>query len=76
MHRKLTITVSNSDSRFMPKIVTVEAGKMNDQVMQEINRVNIPVNGDGTYEVLGLQTQFYSVIQIYIKEVHAVSDIV
>jgi hypothetical protein len=67
--RKLTVDVSNSDRRYMPKTITVEGGGSGQ--LKELSTVSIPLEANGTFVLLEDQTESYSVIRVCVKESHS-----
>ena len=70
-YRKLTVDVSNSDRRYMPKTITVEGGGSGQ--LKELSTVSIPLEANGTFVLLEDQTESYNVIRVCVKESHSVS---
>ena len=69
--RRLTIDVSNSDRRHLPKTVTVAGGT--GKVKNQLNSVSIPLEANGTFVLLEAQTEYFGIIEIRIQDVHLVS---
>lgn len=65
--RKLSISVSNSDRSYVPKVIDVEGGSLPNSV-HRIAMITVPGNTHGTVVLLKKQDIYYRHIYIRIKE--------
>lgn len=69
MVKELSINVKSSDDSYMPKIVTISVGHVENS-LKEIKRVSIPRDSTGKFVLAQNLSMEYRLVQINIKGCH------